>query len=203
MTITPTKKSQTKPVFGIIGQVNVRIHLERISHVWNQPESTEFEVLVATEMSSMVALTNGASLEIKDPDNTYPGMLKPTLARLRALDTQPDDNIPPIRASILGALRTDYPNVTRAEDQLEWGRVPQFVDHPDDTTINQNAAARALCVWPDNQHGQTLDRFNNLCLGLWYCNARLGLNPASTEEYVNDRPLLEPTAHIRAKEYRR
>ena len=149
-------------------------------------DSSSYHASVIAEMLSMVINTDGATMILKDPKNLYTGSLKPTLERIRALEKEGQAGIAQARSAILERLQGIRQQVVIATDQLDWYALPVLISHPDDEFKPQITRARYLYVWPENEHGQTLDQFACLCLALYWANAQLELPLTNMEGEQTD-----------------
>jgi hypothetical protein len=153
---------------------------------------TEYQAAIWSEMYAMAAVTHGGALNIT---GQYPGGLRATLERLRGI-TENATQLELVRATILEKLPATYLEMQLAMELLGWDAIATMCELPEYAEQPLNVAAKQIALYPNSEHGHSMDRWSNLCLGLWYANFHLGINitslePASKQQALFDAP---PTA---------
>lgn len=141
---------------------------------------------VIAKMARALEETQGGTLEITLP---IPSSLQPTLKKLRGMSTRAEFEA--TRTGILERLPAAFGAYEMALENLDWDHLPTLHELPEYEAQAWNLAARILTVYPNDQHGQALDRFGVLCLALWWCNTALELPPAHLEQIPTQATLLD------------
>jgi hypothetical protein len=179
MPITPATTNQP------LSRNDIKKLVQQLQHelttIGNHDISLEdpLQALYLTDAHTLIALTHAGTLQINDPNNTYQGLLKPTLQRLRNLK---EEDLPAARTRTLQQLKNQFHAYEKALDTGGLDTLPTLTDHPDHQNQKDDEPAQTIPAWPTTPEGKTAELWNCLVLGTWWINRQLGIHPASLNQ---------------------